>query len=280
MATKKYVSLSKLSTFLDNLKDIFALSSHNHKISDITDYTIDSSLSSTSTNPVQNKVLDAEFEAISAAMNALEQSIDSKADIDDLSAYETKEDAQVKYDEITDAKADWNQNDEAAIDYVKNRTHWVEQSYEVILEEITAQSSESLIDYIDSNIYIYPDEVFIITVDGVQYRCISWSEVDGVSYIGDSRFYDLMADAHPEDVPFLIFFEEYWPDDVGADPERYCDIYLSDDKPHTLKIERESDKMTYHPLDEQYIPDTIARKEYVDTNFALKSEIDNIDLSA
>lgn len=39
MSTKKYVSLSKLSAFLDNLKNIFASKTHTHKMSDITDYT-------------------------------------------------------------------------------------------------------------------------------------------------------------------------------------------------------------------------------------------------
>ena len=80
MSTKKYISLSKLSIFLENLKDIFASISHKHKISDITDLTIDSQLSSNSSNPVQNKVIDAEFEAISDAMGALDLAIDGKAD--------------------------------------------------------------------------------------------------------------------------------------------------------------------------------------------------------
>ena len=79
---KKYVSLSKLSTFLDNLYSKFASSSHKHTLSDITNYTVDYQLSSTSTNPVQNKVIDAEFEAISAAMNALEDAIDGKSNSD------------------------------------------------------------------------------------------------------------------------------------------------------------------------------------------------------
>lgn len=79
MAQKKYVSLSKLSTFLDNLKNKFSPITHKHTISDITDYKVDTALSSTSTNPVQNKVIDAEFEAISTAMNALDSAIDDKA---------------------------------------------------------------------------------------------------------------------------------------------------------------------------------------------------------
>lgn len=84
-SNKKYISLSRLSTFLDNLKNTFALLSHTHKLSDITDYTVDTSLSSTSANPVQNKVIDAEFEAIAKAMQALELAIDTK-----LANYYTK----------------------------------------------------------------------------------------------------------------------------------------------------------------------------------------------
>lgn len=80
MAQKKYVSLSKLSTFLENLRNTFASLSHKHTISDITDYKVDTALSPTSTNPVQNKVIDAEFDAMSEAMGALELSIDGKAD--------------------------------------------------------------------------------------------------------------------------------------------------------------------------------------------------------
>lgn len=79
MAQKKYASLSTLNTFLDNLKDTFAALSHKHTMSDLTDYKVDTALSPTSTNPVQNKVVDAEFDAIATAMGALETAIDGKA---------------------------------------------------------------------------------------------------------------------------------------------------------------------------------------------------------
>lgn len=74
--SKKYVSLTRLSNFLDNLSNKFAALSHKHTISELTDYTIDTALSPTSNNPVANSALDAEFEAISTAMGALEQAID------------------------------------------------------------------------------------------------------------------------------------------------------------------------------------------------------------
>ena len=54
---KKYAGLDALRTFLDNLKNTFAALNHAHKISDLTDYTVDKTLSTTSTNPIQNKVV-------------------------------------------------------------------------------------------------------------------------------------------------------------------------------------------------------------------------------
>ena len=113
---KKYVSLSRLSTFLGNLYDKFSLVGHKHTLSDITDYTVDSQLSSNSVNPVQNKVIDAEFEAISLAMNALEDAIDGKSSVshnhDDKYYTETeidtklalKSDTTHKHDNLYDTK--------------------------------------------------------------------------------------------------------------------------------------------------------------------------------
>lgn len=79
MAQKKYVSLSKLSTFLDKLKTTFSAIGHGHTLSDITDYTVDTEFSDTSTNPVQNKVLNDEFEAVATAMNVLDNKLEELA---------------------------------------------------------------------------------------------------------------------------------------------------------------------------------------------------------
>jgi N-acetylglucosamine kinase-like BadF-type ATPase len=81
MSQKKYISLNRLSNFLDNLKNTFATLSHKHTTADITDYAVDTELSSTSNNPVANSVLNEEFEAISTAMNALELATDGKSQV-------------------------------------------------------------------------------------------------------------------------------------------------------------------------------------------------------
>lgn len=80
MSQKKYASLSTLQTFLDNLKNTFSNLGHKHTTADITDYAVDDALSSSSLNPVQNKVLDAEFEEIAVSMRALDLALDGKSD--------------------------------------------------------------------------------------------------------------------------------------------------------------------------------------------------------
>ena len=93
MSNKKYASLSTLQAFLTNLRNTFSELSHKHNIEDITDYVVDAELSATSTNPVQNKTIDAEFEAVATAINALDLAIDNKADAshDHNDVYYTKE---------------------------------------------------------------------------------------------------------------------------------------------------------------------------------------------
>ena len=73
MAKKNYVSLENLKDFLESLKGAFAKSDHSHEIDD--------ALSTTSTNPVQNKVLNAEFEAIATSFDVIEDAIDNKIQI-------------------------------------------------------------------------------------------------------------------------------------------------------------------------------------------------------
>ena len=77
--SKKYVSLSRLGEFLDNIKTKFAVLGHKHTISDITDYVVDAELSETSTNPVQNKVVNEEFEAIGQAFEAFDLALNNMA---------------------------------------------------------------------------------------------------------------------------------------------------------------------------------------------------------
>lgn len=222
------------------------------------------------------------------AIDALNTVAANKADKDHVhELYETKEDAQVKYDTIIDAKADWNQNDETAIDYVKNRTHWVEEATELLFVEQSVDAN-NLIKRVDLSEELMGcdmqiGQTFIVTVDGVSYRCVSWNFIGEVR-IGDSRLQSNVEEldtTHLEDVPFLIDYYVEVDEFTWGATTVYAGIMFSTAGTHTLKIERVlPDQTTYHTLNENFIPDTIARKEYVDENFALKSDIPaDVDLS-
>ena len=114
MSQKKYVSLTRLSNFLDNIKAKYSQIGHKHTVSDLTDYEVDSELSASSLNPVQNKVLNDEFNAVATAMNALEAAIDTKSDSghDHSSLYYT----QTQLDQMLSTKSDSTHNHDSAYD--------------------------------------------------------------------------------------------------------------------------------------------------------------------
>lgn len=129
---KNFLDKDGVSRLIYNFKSLFATLSHKHEISDLTDYTVDSALSSTSTNPIQNKVVNEGFSLVANSLTSMQNSIKGKADKEhehtnyaltsyvdetfakksdvqdvDLSNYETKEDASAKLDEAkqyTDTK--------------------------------------------------------------------------------------------------------------------------------------------------------------------------------
>ena len=57
----KYLDLLGLSNFFEKLRSYFSLISHTHSKDEITDYTVDSVMSSISLNPVENKVIYAKL---------------------------------------------------------------------------------------------------------------------------------------------------------------------------------------------------------------------------
>lgn len=74
--TKQYLGFNGLKEFLTKLKSTFSELGHRHTIGDIDGLTIDSELSDTSTNPIQNKVINGEFAAVGEAMLVLGGELD------------------------------------------------------------------------------------------------------------------------------------------------------------------------------------------------------------
>lgn len=337
---KKYLDRTGLTDILQKLKAKFASLVHTHKKEDITDYIVDTELSSTSTNPVENKTIKAGFDLVDYkiqtdidslrnefktyvdemspgvdaehnhddkyyteaeidakldeakqyannikddllngageaydtlkelgelidenvdAIEALETIATNKADKDHNhdEVYEKKEDAELKYDELK--VKDWNQNDETASDYVKNRTHWVEiGEFNTIFNETT----KTYIDFSNPEVgrdYIYSDESYTVIVDGVQYKCTGYLCDEGTYVcLGDSRLitgFDFSL-WHEEDVPFCVMWDEY---------NEILRLFYPDTETHTLSVGTFYEE--YHALDERFIPYSIARTDelnYVD----------------
>ena len=401
--TKKFAGLESLQAFLDGCKTLFASITHKHTISDIEDYNVDTELSSTSENPVQNKVISAELNVIADTVEALENVVDNKSDADhthtiesidglqeavnsaadakfyvvtfeatggvyhgDLtfaeihekfeaggnmvaridgtdyipllsaashqiifsgiyqgqsvaltidssdvctltttrlslashghseasttssgymsskdktkldsinpSAYESKEDAQLKYDEITSAKADWNQNDENAIDYVKNRTHWVEgDATSIVVIPETTQTYKVEI----TNGILFENTEYLVIMDGVEYICKGIDNGEHAPFIGDSRIVN--SDHSPSDVPFYIQSSyDKALGDFSGNMIALASISYAEPGTHTIEVRKGSGNAIYHTLDENFIPETIARASYVnDAISAVKNELLN-----
>ncbi len=180
-----------------------------------------------------------------------------------------------KLDEIKDAKADWSQNDSTALDYVKNRTHWVEKSFEILAPEQEVTGGYADLTGVE-NSELFAGISYIVTFDGISYECEMFVSSIGEYCLGDSRLMpvpsfdeetgdylgDVPDESHPADVPFCI--ATYADSDLGSgswyEPVWFWYMYCADEESHTVKVEAESDDSVYHPLDERYIPDTIARK--------------------
>lgn len=74
---------------------------------------------------------------------------------------------------ITNSVADWNQNDETASDYIKNRTHWVEEG---ILTELLPETTVALSNGeggITDDIGLEVGKEYIVMYNSVEYTCVA-----------------------------------------------------------------------------------------------------------
>ena len=77
-------------------------------------------------------------------------------------------------------KGDWNENDSASPNYVKNRTHWSEITYKQFFNE-TLQFEEYHWDDWNQSYYMYgpisqcfiPGETYVVKWNGKEYKCVA-----------------------------------------------------------------------------------------------------------
>lgn len=152
-----------------------------------------------------------------------------------------------KADKENVVQSDWNQCDESAFDYIKNRTHWVELA-ETLLEsemfECTTLVPDSSSYYCakSGNIGLVNGKKYNVTVNGEQYSAYALSSfgTNDVSLIAETdscRIYDR---------------------ENGT-----VEVFTNTSATLTISIEDAED--VYIPLDEKFIPDVFARKTDIET---------------
>lgn len=254
---KKYVSLSKLSTFLDNLKNLFATKDTVESISTnvayinttdnetITDtetssssVTVDSYLSTTSTNPVQNKVITKEI-------NELSQAIESNAKID-----VTAEVGQTIVVEEVDANGKPTAWESA--DY-QPRTHWTER-VEVLPETTVEIDPETDEGYCAEAIGLAVGENYTVKWNGAEYNCTaqvySVPDSEGIMVrlgvvLGNL---DLLMGGEGTGEPFVIL--ESFPDHAAEFLAPVVILAVDGSATVTLSIAG----TVYHPIPSEYVP--------------------------
>ena len=146
------------------------------------------------------------------------------------------------------AVKDWNQNDETAADYIKNRTHWEEETYEYLINE-TNINIEGAFQELYNLFYVelINGDTCIVNFDGEEYTCVVKQPSKYELIIGNSSilgWYDNIDTGEP------FFIYTYRNENLT--------FAFNVAGSHTISIKH---KITvYHPLDERYIDESIIKK--------------------
>lgn len=156
---------------------------------------------------------------------------------------------------LKDSKADWNQNDSSADDYVKNRTHWEEvvEKQSIFLDECSIG-----VTYYEENEHSgfdgeYDQELIIgqkytVTLDGETFVDLICFDDEGYPTLG---------------APWLDYSEYHfclytWMNDDGQIVLSFYTNSISDT--HTISVVKKSTEIAVHKLDKKYLPDGISSK--------------------
>lgn len=158
----------------------------------------------------------------------------------------------VTLEEALEVQPDWNQNDETASDYVKNRTHWVEYAKTLLDSEVFECTTLAS----DSTSYYCAKTGNIGLIDGTEYNIT----VNGTTYTATA-----LTSFGTNDIAIIAEIDK-------------CRIYdrengvveVFTDTSSTLTISISETKDTYVQLDEKFIPDSFARS--VDVELKMNKE--------
>ena len=209
MATKKYLSLDRLTEY-DALIKAYA---------------------DNAATTVKNDLLNGAGEAYDT-LKELGELIDEN--VDAIEALET----------IASTQPDWNQNDETATDYIKNRTHW-STPFNYVYPETTWNLDEGYCELPFGQEALTPISTYKIVLDNVEYTGkVNFVNLGSWGYYilgnGEMSTYDGIGDLT---YPFML--------DIGDD---YAYMLYESTNP-TCTFSMEIDGAVYQKLDPGYLPE-------------------------
>jgi hypothetical protein len=141
---------------------------------------------------------------------------------------------------------DWNQNDETAPDYVKNRTHWAEETEGTILADNVSVDTGEYGHYagnlLGNSEDLEVESPYTVIFDGVEYNLIcQWDSRNELPYLGDYTFITASGpnpDFSATNPPFCFWGSHFAASTGGV---------------HTVTIKSRS--FYYHKIDANFLPD-------------------------
>ena len=149
------------------------------------------------------------------------------------------------------AQPDWNQNDETAPDYVKNRTHYSKIVRGTIVEEqsinINYPATDERYAILNIKLNIVEGNTYTVILNDVSYECVAWKKPNSTTLVlGNGSFNG--NEGLGEDVPFACLIDEDEFHDL------YAELYAADGD-YTISVEGDIEEV--RTLDEKYLPKSV-----------------------
>lgn len=164
-------------------------------------------------------------------------------------------------------KSDWNQNDSEAIDYIENRPFYTEtlEVHNEILSRARFPGSYDVSNFVSVlNNPLIPGQKYIVTwsdtnnTSDTQYNCIARSFDNGYVMIGNAAIYEHNnGDATDTGEPFALY-------SIENNVELRLNLTSSNLRCQ-FSISAVTEETNIHKIPEEYLPDGIVSKEYVDS---------------
>ena len=170
---------------------------------------------------------------------------------------------------IQKSRGNWNQNDETAVDYIKNRTHWSEEKYIDIIPETTVSNPVTTTDefnefaltseHIKEAVEFAAGKEYIVTWNGTEYKCIAKkvSKV-GIVCLGNSAVTGGTATSEP----FFIMPFSQISENGAASTILYKIAAYDGSTSFTFKVSGLT--TVIHKIDKKYLPEISSIKNVLD----------------